>query len=277
MKVKGKVIVVTGAGNGMGRSISLNLLNKDAKVIGFDINMDGLKKTQELAGDRGQMMKLVQLDITNREAIEQAAVNSINEFGAVDAIINNAGIIQDFTPVNEIDYRKIERIMNINFYGTLYMVKAFLPHLLTRPEAHIVNMSSMGAFVPVPGQTIYGASKAAVRAMTEGLMTELMNTHVEISEVFPGAVATDIQVHSGVKNAKSVSDYKEEDLKKGNSKVTLPSEAAEIIVSGMEAGKWKIIIGNDCKKMDYLTRFVPRFAIKKIAQVMQKLNSLPQK
>ena len=73
MKVAGKVIVVTGAGNGMGRAISLNLLNKGAKVIGLDINMDGLKKTQELAGNNGNDMKLMQLDITNREAVEQAA------------------------------------------------------------------------------------------------------------------------------------------------------------------------------------------------------------
>ena len=75
MKVAGKVIVVTGAGNGMGRAISLNLLGKGAKVIGLDINVDGLKKTQELAGDNGNGMKMMQLDITNREAVEQAAVD----------------------------------------------------------------------------------------------------------------------------------------------------------------------------------------------------------
>ena len=153
MKVKGKVIVVTGAGNGMGREISLNLLNKGAKVIGLDINFDGLKKTQELAGDKGQFIKLMQLDITNREAVEQTAEDAVQLFGAVDGIINNAGIIQDFVPVSKMEYRTIERVMNINFYGTLYMVKSFLPHLLTRPEAHIVNVSSMGAFAPVPGQT----------------------------------------------------------------------------------------------------------------------------
>ena len=174
MKVAGKVIVVTGAGNGMGREISLNLLNKGAKVIGLDINVEGLKKTQELAGANAANMKVMQLDITNREAVEQTAAEAINMFGAVDGIINNAGIIQDFVPVNKMEYRTIERVMNINFYGTLYMVKSFLPHLITRPQAHIVNVSSMGAFAPVPGQTFYGASKAAVRALTEGLMTELM-------------------------------------------------------------------------------------------------------
>ena len=255
-------------------SSSLNLLGKGAKVIGLDINVDGLKKTQELAGDNGNGMKMMQLDITNREAVEQAAVEAVKLFGAVDGIINNAGIIQDFVPVKEMEYRTIERVMNINFYGTLYMVKSFLPHLLTRPQAHIVNVSSMGAFAPVPGQTFYGASKAAVKALTEGLMTELMDTNVEVSEVFPGAVATDIQVHSGVKNAKSVANYSEEDFKKAKAKVTVPSEAAETIVSGMEAGKWKIIIGKDCKQMDLLTRLAPRFAMKKLAEAMKKLHAI---
>jgi len=272
MKVRGKVIVVTGAGNGMGREISLNLLNKGAKVIGLDINLEGLKKTQELAGPCGENMRLMQLDITNREAVEKTAEEAVKFFGAIDGIINNAGIIQDFVPVSKMEYRTIERVMNINFYGTLYMVKSFLPHLLTRPEAHIVNVSSMGAFAPVPGQTFYGASKAAVRALTEGLMGELMDTNVEVSEVFPGAVATDIQKHSGVTGAKGVSDYTDDEIKKAN--ITTPKMAAETIVSGMEAGKWKIIVGSDCKKMDWLMRIAPRFGMKKLAEAMKNLHTM---
>lgn len=272
MKVAGKVIVVTGAGNGMGREISLNLLGKGAKVIGLDINMEGLKQTQELAGEKGANMKLMQIDITNREAVEQTAAEAVKQFGAVDGIINNAGIIQDFVPVSKMEYRTIERVMNINFYGTLYMVKSFLPHLMTRPQAHIVNVSSMGAFAPVPGQTFYGASKAAVRALTEGLMTELMGTNVEVSEVFPGAVATNIQKNSDVKGAVNVEDYTEKDIKKNG--VTTPKVAAETIVSGMEAGKWKIIVGKDCKQMDWLVRIAPRFAMKKLAEAIKKLHQM---
>jgi short-subunit dehydrogenase len=272
MKVSGKVIVVTGAGNGMGREISLNLLNKEAKVIGLDINMEGLKQTQELAGNKGANMRLVQIDITNREMVEKAAEECIKLFGQVDGIVNNAGIIQDFISVNNMDYRMIERVMNINFYGTLYMVKEFLPHLLTRPQAHIVNVSSMGAFAPVPGQTFYGASKAAVRALTEGLMTELLDTNVEVSEVFPGAVATNIKQRSGIKDAKAVEEYSEEELRKQN--VTLPKDAAEAIVSGMEAGKWKIIVGKDCKQMDLLMRIAPRFGMKKLSEAIKKLHNI---
>ncbi|WP_252629481.1 SDR family oxidoreductase, partial [Enterobacter sp. JH539] len=90
--------------------------------------------------------------------------------------INNAGIIQPFVKIDQLGYEVVERVFNVNFYGTLYMTKTFLPHLLTRPEAHIVNVSSMGGFLPVPGQTIYGASKAAVKLFTEGLHSELADT-----------------------------------------------------------------------------------------------------
>jgi short-subunit dehydrogenase len=126
----------------------------------------------------------------------------------------------------------------------------------------------MGAFTPVPGQTFYGASKAAVRALTEGLMGELMDTNVEVSEVFPGAIATNIQAHSGIKNAPNIENASEEELKKHN---TLPRDAAEILVRGMEAGKWKIIIGKDCKQMDWMMRIAPKFTMKKMAAAMKKV------
>jgi short-subunit dehydrogenase len=130
----------------------------------------------------------------------------------------------------------------------------------------------MGAFTPVPGQTVYGASKAAVKALTEGLLGELMGTHVEVTEVFPGAVATNIQAHSGVKNARTIDEnISEEELKKY---ATLPRDAAEAIVSGMEAGKWKILIGKECKQMDWLMRLAPGFAIKKMASAIKKLYSI---
>ena len=103
-------------------------------------------------------------------------------------------------------------------------------------------------------------------------MGELIDTNVEVSEVFPGAVATDIQVHSGVKGAKSVEGFSDEDFKKNN--VTTPKVAAETIVSGMEAGKWKIIVGSDCKKMDWLMRLAPRFGMKKLAEAMKHLHSM---
>ena len=86
----------------------------------------------------------------------------------------------------------IERVLDVNLQGTLNMVTAFLPLLLERPEAHIANVSSMGGFFPFPGQTVYGASKAAVKLLTEGLYAELLDSQVRVSVIMPGAVSTSI-------------------------------------------------------------------------------------
>lgn len=134
----------------------------------------------------------------------------VAEHGHVDGIINNAGIIQPFVDLNDLGMDRIERVLNINFYGTLYMVKAFLPFLLERPEAHIVNVSSMGGFLPVPGQSIYGASKAAVKLMTEALHSELKGTNVSVSVVIPGGIATDIKKNSDIQYKTETNDKKAE-------------------------------------------------------------------
>jgi NAD(P)-dependent dehydrogenase (short-subunit alcohol dehydrogenase family) len=154
MKVQNKLIVVTGGGSGMGRALVLDLLSRGAKIITIDINESALQETASLAGDKKDLLSTFVVDITNKISVEELLNKVIAQHGFVDGIINNAGIIQPFVKVNELKYETIERVMNVNFYGTLYMTKTFLPHLLTRPEAHIVNISSMGGFLPVPGQTI---------------------------------------------------------------------------------------------------------------------------
>lgn len=265
MLVKNKVIAVTGGGNGIGREIALLLLEKGAKVAAIDINKDYLDQTAELAGEKSGNLSLHVIDITDREAVEALPEAIIAKHGAVDGVINNAGVIQPFVKVADLDYKKIEFVMNVNFYGTIYMVKSFLPYLLKRPEAHIVNVSSMGGYLPVPGQSVYGASKAAVKLLTEGLYAELKDTNVKVTVVFPGAVATDITANSGV-------EFKvaEEDAgnKKKAYKMLTPREAAEIIVRGMEKDRFRVLAGQDAKFTDFLYRLNPKKATNFILKKM---------
>ena len=225
MKVKNKVIVVTGAGSGMGRELVLHLLSKAAIVIGLDINKTALEETLALAGKNKEQLSVYVLDITNRESVAQCVDKIIAVHDHVDGLINNAGIIQPFVKLNELGYDAINRVMNVNFFGTLYMTKAFLPHLLKRPEAHILNVSSMGGFLPVPGQTMYGATKAAVKLMTEGLRSELMDTNVNVSVVFPGAVSTNIATNSGLGIPSSSSSKENKSFA-----ILTPANAARIII-----------------------------------------------
>jgi short-subunit dehydrogenase len=266
MNVKDKVIVVTGGGNGIGREIVLALLEKGAMVAAVDLNESFLKETASLASDYENKLSLHTLDITNHEAVSALPEQVIKTHKKVDGLINVAGIIQPFIKVNELDFKKIEQVMNVNFYGTLYMVKAFLPHFLENEVAHIVNVSSMGGFVPVPGQTIYGASKAAVKLLTEGLRSELLETNVKVSVVFPGGVGTNI-----TKNSDAMNKRLESASEGSTHKVLSPKEAAALIIKGMEKDKPRIVIGKDARFMDKLSRLMPIKAGNLIAKNMKDL------
>jgi short-subunit dehydrogenase len=265
MQVNEKVFVVTGGGNGIGRAVVLNLLAKEARVIAIDLNSDALTHTQYLALEFSDNLRVYTADISKRDEVEKIPQFAIDEFGFVDGIINVAGIIQPFTKVNDLDYGQIERVFNVNFYGTLYMCKAFIPHLLTRPQAHILNVSSMGGFVPVPGQTIYGASKAAVKLLTEGLKSELNDTNIGVSVVFPGGVSTEITKNSGVETrfADSVDTSK--------IKVLTPQEAADIIVNAIESNLYHVYAGSDSKMLNFMNRLSPQRAALMIAEQLKSL------
>ncbi len=265
MKVMNKVIVVTGAGGGIGSALVMNLLSKGATVAAVDLNEKALKGLVKKA-NAGDKLSIYPLDLTNLEEVEALPEKVFKKHGAVDGIINNAGIIHAFVEISELSYEKIKQVMDINFYGTLYMVKSFLPHLLERPEGHIVNISSMGGFLPVPGQSIYGASKAAVKLMTEGLHSELMDTNVHVTVVFPGGVATNITGNSGVDMSKLASGDQA-----SRYKVLQPEEAAIIIIEGMEKNKYRVLAGSDAVMMDRLYRLMPKKAAGIIAKKMKDI------
>lgn len=267
MKVQNKVIVVTGGGNGIGRELALRLLDQGARVAAVDINEAGLQETAALAGANTARLSLHIANIADRSAVEALPEQVIAKHGAVDGLINVAGIIQPFVRIKDLEYAAIERVMNVNFYGTLYMTKTFLPHLLTRPEAHIANISSMGGFLPVPGQGIYGASKAAVKLMTEALHSELSNTNVKVTVIFPGAIGTNIANNSGVGHTLNVPS----DAQRQSIKPLAPSKAAQIIVDGIERDDYEILVGRDSSLMSFLYRFSSRRAARFISKQMQSL------
>ncbi|MEI8061434.1 MAG: SDR family NAD(P)-dependent oxidoreductase [Candidatus Berkelbacteria bacterium] len=258
MKLENKFVLVTGAGSGIGKELVLALLKKSNKVLAVDLRQESLDALKKEVGESESFITHT-LDVSDKVAVEKLA----SEQKDIDVLINNAGIIQPFVRVNDLDWDAIEKVMNVNFYGTLYMIKAFLPQLLKRPEAYITNVSSMGGFLPVPGQSVYGASKAAVKLLTEGLYAELIDTSVHVSIVFPGATATNITKNSGIEIPK---------IEGGKEYKTLPaSEAARLIVSGIEKNQPQIFLGSDCKTMSFFYRLSPLRAIKLIAKQMKSL------
>ena len=264
MKLAGKVVVVTGAGSGMGRELALELVRKGAKVALVDFRKETLAETTALVKGMAGTSSEHLLDVSDAKAVAALPAEVTKALGAVDALINNAGIIQPFVKVNDLSMDDVNHVMNVNFNGPLMLIKAFLPELLQRPEAHILNVSSMGAYAPVPGQSVYGASKAAIKLLTEGLRSELIDTKVGVTIVFPGAIATNIAANSGMAAMQA-------DSSASSFPTTAADVAAKLMVDAIEKSTPRVVIGKDAKTMDFLSRLNPLFAAKLIYKQMASL------
>ena len=263
MNIAKKVFVVTGAGNGIGREVALDLLRRGARVAGLDVDKDGLSETASLAGAAKDTFYPVSIDITNRKAVLALPARIEKALGPVDGLINVAGIIQPFVRVNDLEFEAVDRVMNVNFFGPINLIKAFLPGLLSRPEAHLANVSSMGSYAPVPGQTVYGASKAAINLLSEGLRSELRDTSVAVTVIYPGAIGTNIAANSGL-----VMEMPEEAPQRA---VVAPADAGKAIVDAVEQDRKRITIGQDAKTMWTLNWIHPDIASNLIYRGMKDL------
>lgn len=268
MNVRGKTFAVTGGGNGIGRETVLELVRRGARAAAVDISEAALQETVELAGSavNGTVSTHV-ADITDRAAVEALPAAIVEAHGQLDGLTHCAGIIQPFVLLKDLDYDAIERVMNVNLWGTIHTTKAFLPYLLERPEGHIVNISSMGGFLPVPGQSMYGATKAAVKLLTEALHSELADTNVGVTVVFPGAISTNISVNSGV----AAPGQAESQASPSKIKMTAPDVAAKMIVDGVEQNAYRVRIGSDATFMDRFSRLSPQRAAALIYKNMKEL------
>ncbi|QFG69926.1 SDR family NAD(P)-dependent oxidoreductase [Ornithinimicrobium pratense] len=277
MQVQNKVFVVTGAGNGIGREVVLDLLRRGGRVAAVDLREESLVDL----GRRvrvGERLTLHTLDITERRSVESLPEQVLQAHGHIDGLLNVAGIIQEFVPFADLSYEQMERVLGVNLWGVVHTSKAFLPHLVERPEACLVNVSSMGGFAPVPGQTMYGASKAAVKLLTEGLYAELRQTPVAVTIVFPGAIETEITSNSGVRVPGRTSPEEAalqgvEDGAKDAKHRTMPARdaARKIVEDAVKKGQYRVIVGRDAAMLDRLSRLAPQRATDLVAKQMAHL------
>lgn len=266
MRVRDKVVVVTGGGSGIGRQLVLDLLERGARVAALDIRQQSLHETSELSGSgAGDRLSTHVIDVSDRDAVQGVPERVIASHGAVDAVIHNAGIIQPFVRFVDLDYSAIDKVVDVNLYGTIHIAKAFLPQLVARPEAHLAIVSSAACFLPLAGQAFYGATKASVKLLTEGLYAELLETNVSVSAVFPGSVATDIASNSGV----DMGERFESDGRR--SQATTAEDAAQIILNGIENRRLHIHVGRDAQLLHLANRVAPKLATHLIYKQMKDL------
>jgi len=264
--VRGGVAVITGAGGGIGRQLALVLAREGCNLALTDIDASELATTAALAekqsaaeqlgeiGKTGVKVSQHVVDVTS-EAQMAALPEAVAQIhGGIDFLINNAGItLQKSFAAHSMD--DLRRVININLWGVLYGCHYFLPYLRKSPRAHIVNMSSMAAFMGIPSQSTYCLTKAAVRAFSESLWAELARDNIGVTCIHPGAIRTDMMKHTMASS---------EDLTIARRNYELATrigvdadKTAEKIIKAMRDNRLRVRIGADSVMFDVLKRLLP--------------------
>ncbi len=240
-----KVVVITGAGSGIGRALARDCARRGARLALCDVNDEGLAETRRLVeADGVREVRTDHLDVADRAAFEAYAVEVVAHFGRVNVVVNNAGVALAGNLV-DLAWDDMDWLLGINLNGVIHGTKLFLPHLIASGDGHVVNISSLFGLLSMPGQSMYNAAKYAVRGMTESLREEMLvaGHPVGVTAVHPGGIKTAIARSSRVSSKEdqaATAKYFDEKLAR-----TTPERAAEIILRGVLRNQPRVLVGLD--------------------------------
>ena len=258
--IKGSAAAITGAASGIGRALAVELAARGCDIALADRDEGGLKDVAADINRAGQAKATThRIDVADPSQISDFAAAAVGAHPRLNIVINNAGVAL-FGHFHEIDQSQIERLMQINFWGVVHGVRAFLPHLEKQAEPHIVNLSSVFGMIAPPGQTAYAAAKFAVRGFSESLRHEFaMNgSPVRLSVVHPGGVATNVARNAAMGSSITDNERRVQSIDRFEQVAkTTPQEAARRIVRGIERNEKRILIGGDARFIDIVQRLMP--------------------
>jgi butyryl-CoA dehydrogenase len=266
---KDKIIVITGAGSGMGRSMAIQLAAAGAKVLLSDRNGASLSETKGLIEATGGSVHTYIVDVSVKQQVYAFAAEVLREYQYIDVLINNAGIAIGEATIGEIPLEDFELLININMWGVIHHTRAFLDVLVGRPEAAIANISSVFGLMGIPSQIPYCTSKYAVRGFTEALRMELSGTNVAVTCVHPGGIDTGIV-------ANGIHYHDKEKIVKQFKKMVMTSadKAAGIIIRAIQKKSKRVMVGPDAKFIRFLTQLSPDAVDRSI---LKRKNSFDKK
>ena len=260
-----KVVVITGAGSGIGRALAVECARRGSLLAVSDVDEAGLAETVELAEAAGTAeVQAARLDVADRAAFAAYAAGVAAHFGRVNVVVNNAGVALagDFV---DLAYDDLDWIVGINLWGVVHGSKEFLPHLIASGDGHLVNISSLFGLVSMPGQAAYNATKYAVRGMTEAIREEMLvaGHPVGVTAVHPGGVKTAIARNARVSDKEDKAATAE--LFDEKLATMAPERAARIIVRGILKNRARVLVGLDAHALH-------QFASASEARVIVKLT-----
>ena len=258
---KGNGVVITGAASGIGEALARNLAAQGARLLLADLHAERLDAVAAELRAGGTDCRAQVCDVADAAAVQALAELALQAWGGADVLINNAGVGL-MAPAQSLDMADAHWLMNINFWGVVHGCRAFTPQLqarAARPEGSvIVNISSIFAMVSMPTQSIYNASKAAVRGFSDALREELRDSGVRVLCVHPGGIKTRIAEQARLGDISSVADSAQEMHAQFDeiARTTAP-QAAHAIVRALQGGRTRLLIGADATLGDWVYRLWP--------------------
>ena len=271
---KEKVALITGAGSGIGRALALELANSGCSLALVDWNEDSLAETKLMLENKNVAVSTHAFDISDRDKVNALPDQVLSHHNQIDMVFNNAGL-SIVGSVNEVDEEDWNFGLDILLNSVIQMTTVFLPLLEKRPEAAIINTSSIFGLFSVPKQSIYNVGKFGVKAFTESLALEMevSGSPVEVYCVFPGHIGTNIYSSSRFKSfdaddsgaaifGANASTKEEAGINFKQNAPTSPEQAAKVILKNINKKNKRILIGFDAHFYDLMSRLFPRNFLK---------------
>ena len=192
--IKGKVVVITGASSGMGEAAAKHLSALGATVVLGARRVDRIEKLAKEIQDKGGKTLAIAMDVTQREQVKKVVESAVQQFGRVDVILNNAGVMP-LSPMDRLNVEEWDKMIDVNIKGVLNGIASVLPYMKAQKSGQIINTSSVAGHKVFNGSAVYSATKYAVRALTEGLRMEVKPYGIRTTIVCPGAVKTELLEH----------------------------------------------------------------------------------
>ena len=265
---KDKVVVITGAGSGIGRALALHFANRQSRLAINDFNAEGLAETVGMLPSGIDVLQKV-FDVSIRKEMYAFSAEVMNRYGQVDIVINNAGVALSKLNTHETTWEQYEWIIGINLWGMMYGSLAFLPYLRKRDESSLVNVSSIFGLHGVPGQAGYCTTKFGIRGFTESLSIEeeIAGSSVTVTSVHPGGIQTNI-----ARNAQGADIGEEEMQRIEKAFITTPTKAAEVIAKGISKKKKRVVIGRDGKRFHFVSKLPVSWSRRLISNWVSKIS-----
>lgn len=265
--MKDEVVVITGAGSGIGQALAVEFARLGARLALADVNEGGLQQTISLLGS--SEARAYKVDVSDASAVEAFADQVAKYFRTVSILVNNAGVALHGS-FAEITLAEFDWLMGVNFWGVIHGCKFFLPLLRSAPSARIVNISSVFGLIGPPGQTAYSSSKFAIRGFSESLREELRSSGISVTCVHPAGIATNIAAQARAGEHTRAEDQAMALKVFAKAARVTPQEAAHTIVQGILKNKDRVLIGKDAYRMDWMARVFPARAGAMFADYMAK-------